>query len=87
MKVRELIRILSKMPQDSIVVLQKDGEGNGYSPLSGADADSVYVPDSTYSGDAYHKDWSADDCCMDATKWQRVRYAKKYQSVILFPVN
>jgi hypothetical protein len=43
MKVAELIAKLQGMPQDSIVVLQKDAEGNGYSPLSGVDPNSTYV--------------------------------------------
>ena len=42
--------------QDAVVILQKDSEGNGYSPLSGVDAESVYKADSTYSGEVYRTD-------------------------------
>lgn len=48
--VKELIEILSELPQDSVVVLQKDSEGNGYSPLAGAEA-AKYIPENTYSGE------------------------------------
>lgn len=52
MTVRELMGELAKYPPDSLVVCQRDPEGNGYSPLSDVSADG-YVPDSTYSGDRY----------------------------------
>jgi hypothetical protein len=52
MTIRELIEELKTYPQDSVVVMSEDGEGNGYSPLSGF-SDGVYVPESTWNGD-YH---------------------------------
>lgn len=53
MTVRDLIALLSPMDPNRIVVLQKDAEGNGYSPLrdGGADDNAVYVADTTWSGD------------------------------------
>lgn len=51
MNVKQLIAVLSKLPIDSEVILQKDGEGNGYSPLADVWGDNcAYLPDSTYSG-------------------------------------
>jgi hypothetical protein len=39
-------------PRDRKVILRKDAEGNGHSPL--ADAwEGIYEPDSTYSGEVY----------------------------------
>lgn len=49
MKSHELAKLLLENP-DVELICQKDGEGNGYSPLCGVDFDVVYVPDSTYSG-------------------------------------
>lgn len=49
--VRELIEQLQKMDPTRIVVLQKDGEGNDYSPLSGVDDNTAYLPDSTWYGE------------------------------------
>ena len=37
MTVRELIEALRAVDPDLLVVLQEDAEGNGYSPLSGAE--------------------------------------------------
>ena len=53
MNVKELKEQIANLPDDMEVVLQKDAEGNGYSPLSGADPDAVYIPDSTWSGDVF----------------------------------
>lgn len=84
MNVGELIDFLRGFDPETEIILQKDAEGNGYSPLAGADT-GIYVPDSTYSGYFYDKDWTADDCCMDEDE-HRELYAKP-QSIILHPVN
>lgn len=55
MNVKDLINLLSAYNPDLEVVLQKDSEGNGYSPLSGA-APAYYEADSTYSGSVYAED-------------------------------
>lgn len=49
MTVSELIEVLSELNQNSIVIIQKDCEGNGYSPLSGCE-EGIYIADSDYSG-------------------------------------
>ena len=85
MKVSELISLLRDAPPDAEVILQKDGEGNGYSPLSAADADAVYVPDSTWSGDVYSMEWSADEACMDDDEWAETTAMPR--CVVLSPVN
>lgn len=46
---------LDHLPGETIVVLAKDGEGNGYSPLAEVE-DAMYDADSTYSGDRYMTD-------------------------------
>ena len=53
MKVKELIEALSQFDGDTLVVLQKDSEGNGYSPLAGADDEALYLPENTWSGEVY----------------------------------
>ena len=49
MKVSELIEILQKHDPDREVILQKDPEGNGYSPLCKANT-GAYVPETTWMG-------------------------------------
>lgn len=87
MNVKELIEILSEFDPDAEVILQKDSEGNGYSPLSGADHDAVYVADanSTWSGTVYDTRWSAYDADMDEDEWEKL--LKQKRCVVLVPVN
>jgi len=86
MTVKELIAELQLMPQDSIVILQKDAEGNGYSPLSCVDPDAVYEADSTWSGDVYSTNWSAEDACMERDEWQEFKSSTP-PCVVLAPIN
>ena len=53
MRVKDLIAALATMDPDALVVLQKDSEGNGYSPLTGVDDNCIYVPLSTWHGEIY----------------------------------
>lgn len=53
MTIRELLKLLVAQPDlDAEIILQKDAEGNGYSPLVGGER-GYYVADSTYSGEVY----------------------------------
>lgn len=85
MTVKELKKAIENLPDDMEVILQKDSEGNAYSPLIGADPNAVYIPDTTYSGDVYSLDWSADDACMDEDEWEDIK--SKPKSLILFPID
>ena len=51
MTVRELIEELRKMDLDRVVIIQKDVEGNGYSPLEDVDDEDVYIPETTWYGE------------------------------------
>lgn len=42
MKVKDLINLLRSADPDKIVVLSRDAEGNGYSPLAQCDPDANY---------------------------------------------
>ena len=79
-----LRELLSNLPDDMEVILQKDAEGNGYSPLKGVDV-AVYVPNSTWSGDVYSLLWSASECCMSEEEWMTVK--NKPRCVVFAPIN
>lgn len=69
MKVKELKTLLADLPDDMTVVMSKDGEGNGYSPLSQVDGDNqVYIPDSTYSGEIMLKELRGADRSLGYTE-------------------
>jgi len=56
-KVKELIKLLNDLPPEALVVLSKDAEGNGYSPLA---TDGLglyqYVANCTWAGEIYPTD-------------------------------
>lgn len=77
MSVRQLKRLLETLPEDSIVVLSKDGEGNGFSPLD-SHCEGYYEPTCTWAGDfvdAEDGDYDEDDL------------ARMEKAVVLWPTN
>lgn len=85
MKSHELAKLLLEKP-DVELIMQKDSEGNGFSPLSGIDFDVIYIPDSTWSGEVYSLDWSAYDSCMNKKEWEEAK-KKHVGYAVLFPIN
>lgn len=85
MNVGKLKEILKHLPDDMEVIIQKDAEGNDYSPLSDYDADAVYIPETTWYGNVYSMEWTADDACMSDEEWDEIK--SKPRSLILQPVN
>lgn len=62
--VAQLRDILAKLPDDAIVIMSKDSEGNAFSPLDEVgDTEDVdwYVPDSGYSGELRSDEYDADE--------------------------
>ena len=72
MKVKDLIGMLEKFNPNYQVILQKDSEGNGYSPVAGAE-DAHYVAEASYYGEVY----SDEDDIPDNAK----------PCVVIWPVN
>lgn len=83
MTVKELKEAIANLPDEMEVFLQKDPEGNGYSPLAGTDFDAVYVPNSNSSGDVYSIAWTAEDACMSEDDWEEIK--SKPRILILYP--
>lgn len=81
--IQELLEIQKEHP-DAEVIMQKDAEGNGYSPLSGTDL-GIYISESTWSGEVYDPSWSADDAAMDKEDWGELLETPR--AVILYPIN
>ena len=85
MNVGELREAIKDLPDNVQVILQKDAEGNGYSPLEGADSSCVYEPDSSWSGEVKSTDWTADEAGVDEEEWEEI--LKKPRCLVLYPVN
>lgn len=85
MRSHELAKELLEHP-DVELIMQKDAEGNGYSPLSGIDFDVVYVPESTWSGEVYSTNNSAEDNGFEDEEWEELQETNSGYAV-LFPIN
>lgn len=85
MKVKEVMEMLSQLDPESEVILQKDAEGNSYSPLYAVDGDAFYVPTTTWYGTAYRTTYTAADNCMTEEEWAAVKTQRR--CVVLAPVN
>ena len=83
MNIKELKEEIKNLPDEMEVILQKDSEGNGYSPLFGTDSDAVYIPETNWYGDVYSMDWCADDACMDDKEWEQIKLLPR--ALILYP--
>ncbi len=86
MRSHELAKLLLENP-DVELVCQKDSEGNGYSPLAGVDFNVMYIADSTYSGECYSGEWSAEDACMEPDEWDEMKRNHMNKHAVLYPVN
>lgn len=86
MRVFELINLLQEMPQNSLVILQKDAEGNGFSPLYGADPNAVYEAATTWYGEVRSTEWTASDAGMEEEEWEEYK-RRTPACVVLYPVN
>lgn len=76
MNVKELREALASFPDDMEVVMSKDGEGNGFSPL--ADMGSgKYEPDCT---------WAGEFNTHNPEGTRRIQ-AKRRNALCLWPVN
>ena len=75
MTVAELIKELKKLPQDYLVIMSSDGEGNKFSPCSQACGPYMYEPDSSWAGEIRDKEEHGDDD------------EYKENAVVLWPTN
>lgn len=85
MTVKELKDQINDLPDEMEVILEKDAEGNGYSPLSYVQPEAVYVPKTTYYGEAYELGWSAEVAEVTEEQWEEIK--KRPRALVLCPVN
>jgi len=76
MNIKNLKELIENFPDNMEVILQKDSEGNGYSPLSGIDMNVVYIPKTS---------WTTEDVCMSKEEWKLIKSNPRV--LLLLPVN
>lgn len=85
MKVSELIEELSKLPQDALVVMAKDGEGNDFSPYCDSGL-GWYNAETTYNGE-FHTEPDPEDLEEDEEPWDYAGDPDFVQALCLWPTN
>lgn len=86
MKVYELIELLKVCDPNDLVVLSKDSEGNGFSPLVDVDTSSAYTPETTWYGDVALRELTSE-LAEDGYDEEDVAGPDAIPCVILSPVN
>jgi hypothetical protein len=92
MYVWELREILAELPENSLVVLAKDGEGNGFSPLSGySDEDRYLAEEGDWQGELVSAENCDDERALYGEKvpcdHSDCRWSEGVNAVFLWPVN
>lgn len=83
--IKDLKEAVKDLPDDMQVILQGDSEGNSYRVCAGVDPNAIYVPDSSWDGDVYDTEWTADECCLEEDEWEEMKAGPK--CLVIFPVN
>jgi hypothetical protein len=89
MTVKELKQALAELDSkydDHLVIMQKDSEGNGYSPMYQMDKEAFYVPDNTWSGEVYAKSTTASEMDMDEESWKNLK-TQGQDCIVVVPTN
>ena len=76
MNIKELKEVIDKLPDDMEVILQKDSEGNGFSPLADCDTNCIYIKETDWSGEIAY--------CTDE-EWEDIKVNPKV--LVLCPMN
>ena len=85
MNIKKLKKLIKDLPDDTEIILQKDSEGNDYSPLAGVDYDCIYIPETSYNGTVYSTELTAEDFGLDEDEWDEMNTNPKV--LVLYPVN
>lgn len=84
MKVKDLIKELSALDPNALVILQKDSEGNGFSPLEGVDENALYDAENSWSGDVGFEVLTDE---LRKQGYSDEDLGKGERAVVLFPIN
>lgn len=67
-ELREMLSTFKHLPDHTPIILQKDAEGNSYSPLVGAE-EGRYEAETTYSGQGYPVDYAPEGAAPAVFLW------------------
>jgi hypothetical protein len=86
MNIKKLKELIKNLPDEMEVILQKDAEGNGYSPWSGGYV-GIYEAETTWYGNVFLETDTFEDVGFDTDEeWEDFK-SKMRRSLVLRPIN
>jgi hypothetical protein len=85
-KVKQLIDILKACNSEDEVILAKDSEGNGFSPLASCEA-CIYVPETTWYGEIHLRELTPKLESCGYSEEDLYSGDKGTNAIVLWPIN
>lgn len=85
--VGDLREALMGVPDEWVVVLQEDGEGNGYRLAAGGDDNSLYAPESLWRGEVCRRTLTDEDRAAGWTDEDLGDPERDVPCFVIWPVN
>lgn len=84
---KELRELLADVPDDVLVIMSKDAEGNNFSPLSGYTTGLHYEAETTWYGEVRDPDEKEEDGTFYHDEETREHIKSLPEAFVLWPVN
>ena len=82
MTIKQLKEIIQDLPDDMEVIIQRDPEGNSFTPLYDADPHCIYLQ---RSNEVYSTLWDHNDSMMEKGEWEE--FLQRPKTLVLSPLN
>jgi hypothetical protein len=82
MNVKQLKELIMDLPDNMEVIIQRDPEGNSYSPLDDADPHCIYLQ---RLNEVYSTLWDHNAAMMEKEEWNE--FLQQPKTLVLSPVN
>jgi hypothetical protein len=82
MNVKQLKELIMDLPDNMEVIIQRDPEGNSYSPLDDADPNCIYLQQ---LNEVYSTLWDHHDAMMEKEEWDE--FIQRPKTLVLSPLN
>lgn len=84
MNVKELKAKLDGLPDDMVIYVSSDSEGNRYTTLDFVDPTGMVMDDDGYTACIVSTDWTADEAMEDEADWELMKL-KCEKCVVFYP--
>ena len=82
MNVKQLKEIIQDLPDNMEIIIQRDPEGNSFTPLDDADPNCIHLQ---RSNEVYSTLWDHNDAMMEKEEWEE--FLQRPKTLVLSPLN